>query len=405
MLLGCLAAGGWGLRHARFFDHGQVPARAENKTLVIRQGGTYSGTFRSLDSQVPCVRIATTEPVTLRGCLLQGAGHLIEATGGGARLTVLHCRGYGLLPSRDQTPRGRFLEVNSAQSVRVEHNYLEGTTGINVYEWNGDGSPDQTLTVRFNRCRNIDGRLRNGGVEAANFLGLNGVHRLENIEVAWNEVRNEPDKSLVEDNINFFNSGGTPRSPARIHDNYIQGAYPFPATANGYTGTGICLDGDGRSPLAATAFVHCYDNSVVSTCGAAMNIAAGHDNQFYNNRMVSSGMLPDGTRLQANWAATGVWNAYKQPESVFFNNSIRQNIIGYYSKGGTLPFPDRQDLSPGHCTSCTGTQHLPNPITLATEREEWRRWQEKLRRAGIRVGLGLARTTRPDNAGAHALSP
>ncbi|MBO3271824.1 hypothetical protein J4D97_14280, partial [Hymenobacter defluvii] len=43
--------------------------RREN-VLVITKGGVYSGSYRSLDSSVPCVRIATTEPVQLVNCTL-----------------------------------------------------------------------------------------------------------------------------------------------------------------------------------------------------------------------------------------------------------------------------------------------------------------------------------------------
>ncbi|WP_129919876.1 glycosyl hydrolase [Hymenobacter persicinus] len=362
-----------------------MPPLHSTAPIVIRQGGTYTGTYRSLDSDVPCVRIATREPVTLRNCELAGAGNLIQATDGGAQLTIVNCRGYGQRPSQDEKPYGRFLEVNSGKSVTVEHNYFEHTTGINVYLWGGDGSAAQTLTVRYNEVRNIDGRYRHGGGTLANFLGLNGVASLGNIEIAWNQIINAPDSSLVEDNISFYNSGGTAASPTRIHDNYIQGAYPYPATSPTYAGSGITLDGDAGSAIRATAYVRGSDNQLVSTC-AALNIAAGHHNSFTRNRIVTSGLLPDGRRLVANYAAIGLWNEYKKPAAVFSANSVTGNIIGFVHWGGHAPFPDRQDLSPGACSPCTGTTHLPNPITLQTEQHEWQLWQQKLRQNRRQVG-------------------
>ncbi len=371
------------------------------QTLVVRRGGTYSGTYRSLDSQVPCVDIKTNEPVTLRGCVLTGAGNLIHANAGGAQLTVVNCRGYGLPPSRDQTRRGRFLEVSAARSVRVEHNYFEQTSGISVYQWSGDGSPSETLTIRYNQCRNLDGRLRDGGEEFCNFLGMNGVASLANAEVAWNEIINEPDKSLVADNINFYNSGGTRRSPLRLHDNYIQGAYPYPASGSKYVGSGITLDGDGRAALTATAYIDGYANQVVSTCNAAINIAAGHDNRFHGNRIVACGRRANGTKLAANWAATAIWNAYDQPPSVFHDNVMTDNVIGYVRWGTSQPYPDRQDLSPGACAPCTATTHLPNPITRQTEQAEWTRWQQKLRQQRIQVGPEAPAAARGHKASAQ----
>ena len=362
------------------------PQTSGPEPLVIRHGGVYTGTYRSDDSEVPCIRVETKEPVILRDCVLTGAGDLILATKGGAQLTVIGCQGYGLPPSADQTRRGHFLEVNSARSLRVEHNYFEQTIGISVYQWSGNGSARQTLTVRFNSAKNIDGRYRDGGGTMVNFLGLNGLPNVGAMEIAWNQVINEPNESLVEDNINFFNSGGTSASPVRLHDNYIQGAYPFPATSTTYTGSGITLDGHGHAAVSATAHINAYNNQIVSTCGAAMNIAAGHDNYFHHNRLVSSSRLPDGTKLTANWTAVAIWNAYKQPPTVFYNNRMDRNVIGFVHWGGTNPLPNRNDLINNTCESCTGTVHLPNLVTRKTEQAEWARWQKKLQAKNVQVG-------------------
>jgi hypothetical protein len=381
MLLGCL-----GLPAAR---PGQGAA---GSTIVIRRGGTYTGTFRSPDSSRPCVRIATTEPVVLDSCLFEGAGHLVECLLPGARLTLRRCVGRGLPPTKDQTPRGRFLTISEARSVRVEQCRLEQTSGIYVYKWSGDGTARQTLKILGNRVRNIDGRYRDGGGLTVSFVGLNQVRGVAGIEIAWNEVLNQPDESLVEDNISLYNSSGTARSPIRVHDNYVQGAYPYPATSGKYTGTGLNTDGDGSSALTTTAYVEAYHNQFVSTCNAAMNIAAGHDIRFHHNRMVTSGYLPDGRALPTTYAATAVFNAYRKPAAVFFGHRVDHNVIGYAKPGYRIPLPDRHDLSHENCRPCLHNEHLPNPITRATEAQEWALWQQKLRG---RLGAGgepLART-------------
>ncbi|GAA4380806.1 hypothetical protein [Hymenobacter koreensis] len=358
----------------------------EPGVLVIRRGGTYSGTFSSLNSSVPCVRIKTTEPVVLNNCVLKGAGDLIVAESG-ADLVVRNCRAYGLVPSEDNRARGRFLSIVDARRLLIERNYLDHTTGIVVYRWSGDGSARQTLTVRHNQVRNIDGRHRNGGADATpSFLGLNQVRGVANIDISYNEVVNEPNQCSTGDVVNFYNSSGTAQSPMRFHNNYVQGAYPYPANGPRYTGSGMTTDGDGESALTTTAYLDAYQNQFVSTCNAAMNIAAGHHIRYHHNRMVTSALLPDGTPLKAVYAATSIFNFYKKPSTVFFANRIDHNVIGYRNPGYQLPLPERHDLSFENCTPCEENTHLPNPITLDTERAEWVMWQRKLQRKALQVG-------------------
>jgi hypothetical protein len=64
--------------------------------------------------------------------------------------------------------------------------------------------------------------------------------------------------------------------------------------------------------------------------------------------------------------------------------------VGFVRWGGHDPYPDRQDEAPDACAPCTGTVHLLNPITSATEDNEWQRWQQKLRKTGLTVGAMIA---------------
>ncbi|RZK24659.1 MAG: hypothetical protein EOO56_00525 [Hymenobacter sp.] len=355
-------------------------------TLVITKGGTYAGTYRSLASGTACVRVATTEPVVLDGCLFSGPGNLVEA-GEGANLTVRNCRGLGLTPTVDKQAPGRFLDVYRPSHLVVEHNEFTQTSGIVVNRWHNAGPAGPTLLVRYNRARNLDGRWRGGaGSTHCSFLILNTVQHLAGVDIAYNEVLNEPDKSLVEDNINLYNSSGTAKSPLHVHDNFVRGAYPFPATAATFTGTGLTSDGDAKTLEEVAGFIEADHNQFISTANAAMNVAAGHDIYYHDNRAVTSGLLPGGQRLNAGHAGLGVFNYYHQPTSVFFNNRVVNNTVGYVSWGHQAPAPNRQDLSDGACAPCTGTVHLPGPITLATEAREWQSWQQKLRQKGLSIG-------------------
>ena len=355
--------------------------------LVITRGGTYAGTYRSVASGTACVRVATTEPVVLDGCTLAGPGNLIEA-GEGANLTVRNCRGQGLAPTVDGQAPGRFLDVYRPSRLVIEHNAFIQTSGIVVNRWHlaSLASAGPTLVVRYNQARNIDGRWRNPGSTRSSFLIMNTMQHLPGVDISYNEVLNAPGKSLVEDNINLYNSSGTAQSPLHVHDNFVRGAYPLPATAGTFTGTGLTSDGDAKTADEAAAFIEADHNQFVGTGNAAMNLAAGHDIYYHHNRAVTSGTLPGGQRFNAGHAGLGVFNYYHQPASVFFNNRVENNTVGYVHWGAHSPYPDRQDLSADACAPCIGTVHLPNPITPATEAQEWQNWQQKLRQQNITLG-------------------
>lgn len=375
--------------------------------LVITKGGTYTGNYRSLTSDTPCVRVATSEPVVLDGCQLAGAGNLIEA-GQGVNLTVRNCRGQALTPTVDNQTPGRFLDAYMPQSLVVEHNAFTGTTGIGVNRWSDAGTSSKTLTVRYNQARNIDGRWRNGGGTHSSFVLLNTVQHLAGVDVAYNEVINAPDQSLVEDNINLFNSSGTASSPLHVHDNFVRGAYPIPAVAGGFTGSGMTTDGNANTAAEAAAYIEADHNQFLSTGNAAMNIAAGHDVYYHDNRLVSSGYLADGRQFLGGYVGLGVFNFYNQPAGVFGNNRVENNTIGFVRWGGSSPYANRQDEAPDACAPCTGTIHLPNPITPATEDNEWQLWQQKLQQNGVVVGPttgGAAPTPPPATAVGTVANP
>lgn len=408
----CLAAGGW--LAALGSSLGLLACASHHATgeatLVITHGGTYSGTYTSAASDVACVRVATREPVVLDGCQLRGPGNLIEAAEG-TDLTVRNCRGQGLPPTRDRQAPGRFLDAYKARRLTIEHNQLAQTSGIVVNRWTPaesparPGAPVPTLTVRYNVATNIDGRWREGtasggeGFTRSSFLQLNTVQHLPGVEIAFNQVVNQPERSRVEDNFNFFNSSGTAASPLRVHDNFVRGGYPIPATAkDSFTGSGLTTDGDATTPETTTAYLEADHNQFIGIGNAGMNIAGGHDIYYHDNRLISSGLLPDGRQFFAGFAGLGVANYYKQASTLFFNHRVENNTVGYVRWGGHEPAANRQDLSPGACAPCAATTiHLPGPITLATENLEWLSWLAKVRQHRVVLGpLGpAARPARP----------
>jgi hypothetical protein len=387
--------------------------------ITITKGGTYSGNWQSLNASVPAVSIRTTQPVIIENCNIRSRGHLITARFSNSDaqtntdVTVRNCRGYGLPSKVSGKAPGFFFLVVYPKRVVLENNYWEHTRGVVAI---GDNSFQNVEEVRVNRNRvaNVDGRTSDGarcdtvkndipfvtanGMCGAGLVGVNGFLRAANIEIAWNEVINKPRHSHAEDVINIYNSSGTSTTPIRVHNNYIQGVYPANPETDACTGSGINAgDGDSKVDVAhAAAFVHAYDNQVVSTANVGIFIAAGHDSRLYRNRVVSSGYLPDQTKIFGHFTGIYVWDCcygqtLKDPP-VFFNNRAYDNVVGYawVTPGGQQArndtyFPDCAKTDSG-ATRCTRNRSLADPITLAKEKSELRRWKQKLSASGVVIG-------------------
>ena len=380
--------------------------------IVITSGGTYSGNWQSDNPDVAAVTIRTTAPVIIENSNLQGKGNLIETAVAHVDLTVRNSRGYGLNPGVAGRVPGRFLDGQSFDNIRIENNYIEGTSGIWLLSFKGQSATGDTVKILNNQVRNIDGRKSDGaggwldfntrtrisdgykedGYKLVQFVQLDKVQNVPGIEIAWNEVINEPGKSRVEDNINIFLSSGTAASPILIHDNYIQGAYTIKPwqdnTSDGtwnydwnFSGGGILLgDGNPTSAGQAAAYVKAYNNQVVSTTNYAIAIAAGHDNVFYSNRMISSDRLPDGRTIVGENSGAYIWNSYKVTASHFYNNSGHDNHVGW------LQGSARRDWWVPDATSWTNNNKFSGVITLNTEAAELASWKKKLATNHVTIG-------------------
>ena len=280
-------------------------------TLVIDHGGTYSGTWESDDANTPCVRIDTAEPVVIDHSTLRGRGHLIESRHDHANITIRNTTGVGLNPNVVGKCAGRFASIEGFASVTIENCSMDHTAGIYLLDYAGNRSADQSVHILRNCAHDIDGRHSDGqggyatGAELVQFAQLDKVRHVAGVEIAWNEVINEPDASAVEDNISIYLSSGTPESPIRIHDNFIRGGYPLDPAKESYSGGGIML-GDGvdkKGPDGDPGYVVAEHNQVMDTVNYGIAISAGHYCQIIANRIVSAGVLADGRAIARRMSA------------------------------------------------------------------------------------------------------
>ena len=367
--------------------------------IVITEAGTYSGNWQSTDGKTPAVTVATTAPVVIENSHISSVAGLIKTSVAGADLTVRNSVGLAVNPAVKGQANGVFLDASSPARLDVENNYVENAGGgVLVHGYSGNRDGQQTIVIRANRARNLNGLLSdgNGGYmpgEGSNhsvsrFIELDKVQAVPGIDVGWNEVINYPGHSLVADNIAVKSSGGTPNQPLEIHDTYIQGAYPYSAAQADYQGGGIKTEGSPNdSAQQAPAFNSIHDNQVVGTVNYGIEFTAGHDNIAANNRVISSGVLADGTRI----AAQHVGMANGDGGNIY-NNSMHDNLIGWacwnsacsqsgYRKDQSFP------ASPGDYS--TNSVLAAQPITPEMENNEYQIWLNKMASAGIAVGPAL----------------
>jgi Big-like domain-containing protein len=371
--------------------------------IVITEAGTYSGNWQSTDSKTPAVTVATTAPVVIENAHIRSVAGLIKTGVAGADLTVRNSVALALNPAVKGQANGVFLDASSPARLDVENNYVENAGGgVLVHGYSGNRDGQQTIVIRANRARNLNGLLSdgNGGYQpgvgsnssVSSFIELDKVQAVPGVDLGWNEVINYPGRSLVADNIAIKSSSGTPNQPLEIHDTYIQGAYPYTAAQADYQGGGIRTVGSpDDSAQQAPAFNNIHDNQVVGTVNYGIEFTAGHDNIAANNRVISSGLLADGTRIAAQHVgmANGVVNG---ASSSMYNNTMHDNLIGWacwnsscsqsgYRKDQSFP------ASPGDYS--TNSVLAPKPISPETENNEYQIWLNKTASAGIVVGPSL----------------
>src|SRR5271165_4661239 len=380
--------------------------------IQIGQGGTYSGNWQSTDPSVPAVLIYTSDPVTIINSRLKGPGDLI-LSGTGSKLTVQQSCFVGTNPNVTGLGKGSPIHTYKAASVQVENCDFEsgGYQGIWVQEYTGDYTLDNTITILNNRIHNVDGRLSDGnggwletiasqnaaqyshGINLSNVLGVPGI------EIAWNQIITEAYNGGVGDSINIYNGSGTAGSPAQIHDNYIQGGYDSVPT-NGsnlpYYGSGFTTDGSYTTdPSQATAYLKIHDMQAVNVSNAGISIAVGHDLEMYNNRVISTGQLADGTNISTTFSVgMPYWNYINDPPGVFGNNSVHDNLSGlrrqrngswerfdyWFALPPTIAY-NNVDFSPND----------PSHPTPADEANELSLWNQKLIANGVMIGSPMVK--------------
>jgi hypothetical protein len=368
---------------------------------VAANGNVITGNYQGT-ATAPAITITTTQPIVILNTTVQGPFDLISGTN--SNVTVLNSMGIGTNPNVQNVQKGIFLRVNNPVNILVQNCVTQGVRlGIFLQGYAGDFTHNNTVSILSNVFNNIDARPSDGfgsyfttrqyNGQAVHLGNMNGV---PDMEIGWNEVINLPNQSSTGALIEFNESGGTAASPTIVHDNYIQGAFPTYPGRDLYEFGGILMNGlPDDTATFTTSYVNIYNNSIVATANYGIAIVAGNNNNVYNNRVVSSGFTSTGAfyPMSTYGAAFGALNInlFNQSSTVFFNNTISNNILGLIKNNGSGG-PIRSDWSlPGQSGNVDGnTDFLPDTSsspTLADEANELVLWQAKLKKSHHTVGL------------------
>jgi hypothetical protein len=387
--------------------------------LTIIKGGTYSGNFKSTDPNTAAISVATTEPVVIENSYLSSGASLIFDGYYGNNLTVKNVIGIGANPNVAGQTNGLFIDAQNPIRLDVENCYFENVVyGIWIRGYSGNRDGTQTITILNNRGRNILGLKsdgKNGYLSGetdwswSHAIMLSNVNSVPDMQIAWNEIVNYPNQSQVEENFNFYQSGGTASSRAEIHDNYIQGAYSYlPATDGASSGGGIVTDGNDDTVQTASAFLNIYNNQIVGTVNVGIEFSTGHDNTAYNNRIISSGLLPNGIHISAQNVGLSLFDVYGNIQrGSMYNNNMYNNTVGWMCWAARCAwdgyrndeyFPDNA----GYYSANTSIS--PNLITSQMEASEYLAWMAKVSSAAETVGPVVFAVPPTDGPGSSASS-
>ena len=329
----------------------KAPSLPPSGPITITNGGTYVGHWVSAGT-VPAIRVRTTEPVTIKNSFVTNTedGTLIHSEVGLATNVTIE----GVTAKGGS---GRFFVGEGIQSLVIKNSEIFKTGGIYVLKSQSGG----TITVTRNKQRDVQG---SSGL--SQFLQLDQVTSAT-IEISWNEIVNAFGRSRVEDNISLYRT-----AHAKVHDNYIQGAYPN-SLDGGYSGSGIMVEGDSHDN-------EIYSNQIIDTTNAGIGILAGYNNSVHHNRLVFDGRLWTGEKLAAANVGVFVWNATGEPS--WANNRAHGNHVGWVNATGA-----RNDWWLPDCSGSCGNNRLSGSVSRASEEAEYFSWLRKLRSRKVMLGI------------------
>ena len=344
--------------------------------ITITAGGTYSGCYRSTTA-TPAVTIATTSPVVLDHARIDHAGFGVYAYWDYQADLNIHDSVFTQL--NPGTGRGSARAVYAYNTLRLvfEHNRLIDGAGV---RWAGPDIDATLGRVRYNQAYNI-GRYSPPEEGLVQFFQTTEIDFPNGLEVAWNEVRNTPFLTHVEDVMNFSKTDGASGALVDVHHNLLDGSYRPPTTGPyQHTGSGLILGDQGGS------YQRAHHNWFVATLNAGPSIPAGTNLEIDNNVVVVSGLV-DGIPSGPDWGnGLTIWDNPSYPGTPS-SVSAHDNLVGYNRLvSGSLVRSDYWLPVCDPAGACVNNASMPGTIDVADEQDARDAWTAARVSAGVTVG-------------------
>ena len=197
----------------------------------------------------------------------------------------------------------------------------------------------------------------------------------------------EPFQSSVDDVINVYQSSGTAASPIRIHDNYIQGAFPNNPLTDGYSGGGIITDGGvADTQASASAYVAMEDNQMSAPPITACRSPTGTTSRSATTGSSPAACSPDGRDIAAQNVGIYISDIYRDAQGkgnvehgTMYNDHALGNVTGWVNKAPRLAGQGyRNDYYfsiPDSGSDYARNKPWPHPVTPADEAAELALWR------------------------------
>jgi hypothetical protein len=130
------------------------------------------------------------------------------------------------------------------------------------------------------------------------------------------------------------------------------------------------------------------------TVNIGIEFGAGHDNTAYNNKVISSGLLSNGTKILAQNVGLSLYDVYGNIQNgSMYNNNMYGNTVGWMccaTRCAWDGYRNDEYFPDDNSYYSTNQSIAANPISLQAERAEYLAWLAKVRANGLAVGPVVA---------------